>query len=79
MRLERKNMCDSKRTKRETLTQQGSSRMMQAHRHLLFLLLLFCRGNRTDCSTLKTCGNERDSEAPKLKVSHNVGVAMEAE
>lgn len=76
MRLERKNVCDSKRTKREMLTQQGLSRMMQAQMHLLFL---FCRGNRTDCSTLKTCGNERDSEAPKLKVSHNVGVAMEAE
>lgn len=38
MRLERKNVYTSKRTKRGTLTQQGLSRFMQAPMHLLFLL-----------------------------------------
>lgn len=65
MRLERKNVYASKRTKRGLLTQQGLSRVMQAPMHLLFLLSPSSAGaTEQTVAPCKTNGNERDSEAP---------------
>lgn len=70
----------SKRTKREMLNQQGLRSKMQAPVHLLFLLLASSAGaTEPTAAPCKTCGNEHDLEAPKLQVSHYVGVAVETE